>query len=402
MTRLLLLLALVAETVVGARNTTSGGSDGGVAAVPPLGWDSGAALGCAIDEAVVRATIDSIAQHLRPAGFEYVVLSDCVFPRGSRDPSSGVLIPDAVRFPSGIAALASYARSRGLRLGLGTDVGEATCAGYEGSLGHERLDAEAFSLWGVELVVARCCGAAARGREEELFQRMGAALSTAGSSPMVYHVVAPGLAAWKWARHFSNAWYIGSSLLPSSPTWAQLLANLDLDGTLASIAGPGGWNDLGPLAAGAASLTREEWVAQMALWAVSAAPLFVGCDVRPGKVAPLVLQVLANPDVVQVDQDKLGAQGLRVYDDGHGRQVWAKKLSTTKPADRAVACALFNRASTPLSMTVTYDMVGLMPSSPAFVRDLVNRVDVGPVTSGITAVVPPHSVAFYQITQTIA
>lgn len=38
----------------------------------------------------------------------------------------------------------------GLKLGIYSDAGTETCAGYPGSLGHEEIDAKTFSEWNVD------------------------------------------------------------------------------------------------------------------------------------------------------------------------------------------------------------------------------------------------------------
>ena len=59
---------------------------------------------------------------------------------------------NATRFPNGIKALAQYVHAKGLKLGIYSDSGSQTCAGYTASLGHEREDAAQFAAWGVDLL----------------------------------------------------------------------------------------------------------------------------------------------------------------------------------------------------------------------------------------------------------
>lgn len=46
------------------------------------------------------------------------------------------------RFPNGIDGLAKYVHSKGLKLGLYTDIGTNTCGGYPGSKNYFSLDAQ--------------------------------------------------------------------------------------------------------------------------------------------------------------------------------------------------------------------------------------------------------------------
>jgi hypothetical protein len=68
------------------------------------------------------------------------------------------------RFPHGLADLASYFHSLGLKAGVYTDVCHLTCAGYEGSGpspvdvgGHWALDALTYAQWGFDMIEADFC-----------------------------------------------------------------------------------------------------------------------------------------------------------------------------------------------------------------------------------------------------
>ncbi len=89
-------------------------------------------------------------QGTQGAGYQYVNLDDC-WALPSRD-ADGKLVPDPVRFPDGIKAVADYVHSKGLKLGIYTSAGTKTCnsAGFPGALGHEYSDAQQFADWGVD------------------------------------------------------------------------------------------------------------------------------------------------------------------------------------------------------------------------------------------------------------
>lgn len=58
-------------------------------------------------------------------------------------------------------------------------------------------------------------------------------------------------------------------------------------------------------------LSYEESRAQMALWAVLAAPLFMSTDLRT--ISPQNIDILQNPLVIKINQDPLGIQGRRIF-----------------------------------------------------------------------------------------
>ena len=47
---------------------------------------------------------------------------------------------------------------RGLKLGIYEDIGSKTCAGFPGSRGHMRDDANTFAQWGVDMLKFDACG----------------------------------------------------------------------------------------------------------------------------------------------------------------------------------------------------------------------------------------------------
>jgi len=89
------------------------------------------------------------------AGYEYVHIDDC-WAEKSRD-SGGKLVADKQRFPSGIKALADYMHNRGLKLGVYADYGNYTCAGYPGTYGHLKEDADTFAEWGADYLKLDGC-----------------------------------------------------------------------------------------------------------------------------------------------------------------------------------------------------------------------------------------------------
>src|SRR5262249_20950925 len=126
-----------------------------LALTPPMGWNSWNKFGCNVSEALIRGIADAIvASGMKDAGYQFVVIDDCWQVR--RD-GQGNIVADPARFPSGMAALASYVHSQGLKLGLYTDAGDATCQGRPGSRMHEVQDAMTYASWGVDFVKEDWC-----------------------------------------------------------------------------------------------------------------------------------------------------------------------------------------------------------------------------------------------------
>jgi PKD repeat protein len=105
---------------------------------------------------------------------------------------------------------------------------------------------------------------------------------------------------------------------------------------------------------------------------------------------------LTNPEVIAVDQDPAGVQGILVGSvpgvEGN-LEVWCKPLGTDLTTK---AVALFNRSSTNASITANWSDIGLQPGN-ATVRDLWARTDLGTFVNAYSAVVPTHGVKLLKI-----
>ncbi len=64
------------------------------------------------------------------------------------------------------------------------------------------------------------------------------------------------------------------------------------------------------LEVGNGGMTDAEYVSHFSLWAISKAPLLIGCDIT--NMSAATLATLTNPEVIAVNQDKLGVQGKKV------------------------------------------------------------------------------------------
>lgn len=58
-------------------------------------------------------------------------------------------------------------------------------------------------------------------------------------------------------------------------------------------------------------LSFDQAKVQMAIWSILAAPLFISTDFET--MRPEFAQILLNKDVIEINQDKLGIQGRRIY-----------------------------------------------------------------------------------------
>ena len=392
--RMLVMRSLTVAAMLLAGRGSAPTLDNGLARTPPMGWNSWNAFGLKMNEAMIRSTADAmVSSGLKAAGYQYIIV-DAGWKANSRD-AGGRLQADAEKFPSGMKALADYVHSTGLKFGIYTDAGSEDCvSGAPGSRGFEELDAASFAEWGVDYVKEDWCNTTGV-NTRDAYKKMSQAILKTGR-PMVFSMCEWGdNQPWKWAAPVANLWRTTGD---SKDCWECGRATmnkpggyprgwvliLDAQPPLAAYAGPGRWNDTDLLQVGNSGLTTEESQAQFSLWAILAAPLIATNDLR--FMAPEIRDLLANQEVIAVDQDSQGTEGTRVRAAGRG-EIWMRPL-----ADGSRAVVLFNRSRSRRTIRVRWIDIGSKPTDALPLRDLWKHQDLGIVKTGYTARVPSHGV----------
>jgi len=394
---------LAAGAAVGLRLPSALALENGVGRVPPMGWNSWNTFGCNINETLIRQMADAIASSgLRDRGYQYVVVDDCWF-NPNRD-SSGNLQGDPTRFPSGMKALGDYLHSKGLKFGIYEVPVDKTCAQYfnsypgaTGSAGHETADARQFAAWGVDYLKYDWCSPNGTITDQvNTFAKMRDALAATGR-PILFSINPNSIHAktgpqrnwgdvanmWRTTEDITNAWDTGQT--NGYPMGIQNIVNVNVP--LAGYAGPGHFNDPDMLEVGRGGLTDTEQRSHFALWAMMAAPLIAGNDIRSQTSATAT--ILGNQNLIAIDQDTLAAQATQVSFDGT-RRVLAKPL-----ANGDVAVALFNQGSGTTTISTTAAAIGKSGSSFTL-RDA--WTDATTTTTGtISASVPAHGTVVYRV-----
>ena len=301
-----------------------------VAATPPMGFNNWNAFGCGVTQELIEQTADVlVASGLRDAGYRYVNIDDCWSLRERA--ADGTLAPDPVKFPGGIKGVADHVHSLGLKLGIYGDAGTKTCAGYPGSLGHEEIDARTWAAWGVDYLKYDNCSNQSDGSQADYIARytaMRRALDATGRT-IVYSMCEWGTSQpWTWAAGVANLWRTTGDI---SDTWPSIRSNIAQNAPLARYAGPGHWNDPDMLEIGNGGMTPTEYRTHQSMWAMMAAPLIIGTDLRTASADTLA--ILGNQEIIAVDQDRLGVQGS-IVSDADGLMVLDKPLAG---GDHAIA-----------------------------------------------------------------
>jgi alpha-galactosidase len=358
-----------------------------LAKTPPMGWNSWNKFAGKVDDAGVRAAAEAIAGNgMKEVGYLYVNIDDTW--QGDRD-SAGNIRANR-KFPD-MKGLTDYIHSKGLKAGLYSSPGPSTCAGYEGSYGHEEQDARTYAAWGFDYLKYDWCSAGTIYKDEDMqavYQKMGDALEASGRA-IVYSLCQYGRAdVWKWGPKVSgNLWRTTGDISDNWGSMTKIGFNQD---ALAPYAAPGHWNDPDMLEIGNGGMSNVEYQVHMTLWSLLAAPLLAGNDLQ--HMSAETRAILTNRDVIAIDQDPLGKQATRASKSGD-QEVWIKDLS-----GGAKAIALFNRAAEPAKVTVKWSDLG--PSAtPHQAQDLWLHRDVKLDGPDFSAQVPGHGVVLLRLSE---
>jgi hypothetical protein len=388
---------------------------------PPMGWSSWNSFSNTVDAKVVMDQAKAmVANGMAKAGYQYVNIDEGWW-QGQRDVEGNIVV-DAKAWPAmaageragDMANIVRYIHSLGLKAGIYTDAGMDGCSMYPdlgpvyqhvGSEGHYEQDFLQFAKWGFDYVKVDWCGGDKEKLDPavqyaEVARAIGRAEGVTGRR-LYFSICEWGNnSPWTWAVNVGGSpadiWRTsGDIVAPIVPhekhsgrlaSFAGVLSNFD-QGIHPEAEHTGFYNDPDMMVVGMPGLTDAQNRVHMSLWTISAAPLLAGADLTT--LSDATLATLTNPEVIAVDQDSLGLQGIKVASYGDGLEVWSKALST--PGERAVL--LLNRTGDPAAITVHWGDLGLSDASPASVRDLWARKDLGSFSSSYSATVQSNDAA---------
>jgi alpha-galactosidase len=358
--------------------------ENGLALVPPMGWNSWNKFAGRVDDVTVRQMADAmVSSGMKDVGYTYINIDDTW--EGPRDAQGN--ITGNTKFPN-MKGLADYVHSKGLKIGLYSSPGPQTCAGYEGSYGHEEQDAKTYAVWGFDYLKYDWCSAERiykPGEMRAVYQKMGDALLASGR-PIVFSLCQYGMEdVWKWgAQVGGNLWRTTGDI---GDRWQSMDGIGFKQFDIAPYARAGHWNDPDMLEIGNGGMTADEYRTHMSLWSLLAAPLLAGNDLRT--MTEETKSILMNTEVIAIDQDPEARPVKKISEQG-SLVVAARRLM-----HQTWAVGLFNRGSAAAKMTVTWKELGL--HGKLQVRDLWAHKDLGRIADQFSGEVPSHGVVLITV-----
>jgi len=257
-----------------------------------------------------------------------------------------------------------------------------------------------YAQWGIDYLKYDWCNTEGL-KAEGAYKTITAALRKAGR-PIVLSICEWGNSKpWEWGAAVGHLWRTTGDIYPcfnciedhgSWKSWG-VMRTLAMQENLRQYAGPGHWNDPDMLEVGNGMKLNEDR-AHFSMWAMVAAPLIAGNDLR--SMAPETLNILENKEVIAIDQDSLGIQGFK-YSSQDSLEIWLKPL---KGGDWAVCFLNKGNSEVPVTFDWKKEVISDTLSRRVLnasvdnyrVRDLWTRKTVGSTRAPLKGGVPSHDV----------
>ncbi|KAA0129559.1 alpha-galactosidase [Chryseobacterium sp. SN22] len=398
-----------------------------IALTPTMGWNSWNCFGHEVSADKVKRAADALVKSgLINHGWNYINIDDSwQYNRDGKDPSFkgqfrdkyGYILTNS-KFPD-MKNLGDYIHSNGLKMGIYSSPGPWTCGGCAGSYGYEKQDAEIYSRWGVDYLKYDWCsyGGVIDGLPDNDLNKVPSLAFNGGGDldkgvkpfklmgdllygqprDIVYNLCQYGMGdVWKWGDEtHAQSWRTTNDI---TDTWASVKNIALAQDKAASYAKPGNRNDPDMLVVGVvgwgnphqSKLKPDEQYLHISLWSIFSAPLLIGCDLE--KLDDFTLNLLTNDEVIAVNQDALGKQGVCLNTISE-LKIYVKDL---EDGGKAVAFANFGREKVKLAYK---DFKKLGISGNQTVRDLWRQKDIAKINTGtgnLALDIPAHGVAYYK------
>jgi alpha-galactosidase len=423
----------------------------GHAPTPPMGWSSWNAFRVDITEQKVLDSAQVIVDTgLAAAGYRSINIDDGWWLK--RRTADGRLLVRTGLFPSAdlgagrdssLRPFTDRIHAMGLKAGLYTDIGRNACSqAYDadspnlpegtvaerevGLMGFMKQDlALFFGEWNFDYLKVDGCGLSSYGRDRPhvasgqyreyrptIVESSVNQTDVDGTRALyaelkhALHEVRPhgdyvlSVCLWgtanvrAWGQDFGSMWRTSRDIASG---FEQMVHNFDSVATREFYAGPGRWNDPDMLEIGNGDFDGNHLLqarTHMSLWAIAAAPLMIGTDLS--KASPAIIDLLKAPEVVAINQDPAGHQGVIAYADSD-RQILVKTLADGPGVNRK-AVLLFNRTGAAAKFTLTAAHLKMDAAAPIALRDAWARADAGAFTGQREFTLQPREALLFTAT----
>ena len=336
---------------------------------PPLmGWSSWNTYRVNINEQLILKQARLLVElGLKDCGYNHVNIDDGFF--GGRDPA-GRLKTHPERFPNGLKGIVDGIHSLGLKAGIYSDGGANTCGSFwdkdkfgigVGFYLHDEEDADYyFREHDFDFIKVDFCGGDPRQNfdklaldERQRYTAIRRAIDAAkpGVRMNICRWDFPGT----WAAELADSWRISHDI---RPRWSSVKDIIRQNLYLGAYASRGHYNDMDMLEVGR-GMTEVEDHTHFATWCFMSSPLLIGCDLEKVKTDARLRELLADKELIALNQDIAEPQGTVVRRDGEA-YVLARDIGEAFGTTRAVL--FLNLGDEKKDLSVTMEELDLDPA----------------------------------------
>jgi alpha-galactosidase len=389
---------------------------GGLALTPHMGWNSWYCYQTRVTQDIMEKSAKAMYDKgLINFGYTYVNIDDGWEVKvNSDDPVLGgqVRNPDGTirtnkNFPD-MRRMTDYIHSLGLKAGLYSSPGLATCANYAGSLHYEGQDVNSYCDWGFDFLKYDWCSYGREVKHHPVSQEdlkkpylLIDSILKRADRDIILNICQYGMGeVWKWGKSVGgHSWRTAGDIGWNTP---ELISTMFTAGifqeTIRQYSGPDGWNDPDYLLFGKiwnwqeerdmpSPMSPSEQYTCMTLWCMMSAPLIFSGELV--SLDEFTQNVLCNAEVIDVNQDRLGKPGYSVYKQDF-TEIWKKELH-----DGSTAIAIFNKS--PLKSLVSVDWKSIGYETKKTVRDLWRQKDLGTTAKASQFEIPRHGCVLLKV-----
>ena len=350
---------------------------------PTMGWSSWNTFGLNINEEVILGQAEAMVKTgLAKAGYKYINIDDGYFLPHNKETRQLGVREDL--FPHGMRYVADEIHKLGLKAGIYSDAGANACGGSKdiGYYGYEKEDNILFfDTWDYDFVKVDYCGANQLNLdEEEQYTKIIQAIRDYVKKKDVVFNICRWAYPGTWVSDWADSWRTTGDIYCA---WESVRSIIKENLYLSAFTHDGHYNDMDMLEIGR-TLEPNEEITHMAVWCMLSSPLLIGCDMRD--LSEFSLNLLKNPELIAINQDKLGIGAPVVQRQGEV-YVFAKDLKKVHGKERAVCVT--NLSDKDQTINVSIDRIGY--EGAISVWDAVNHKSFATDAQGTLKVsVPAH------------
>lgn len=382
--------------------------------VPFMGWLSWNAVQSEVSESIVKQVVDLfVDKGLYDCGWNTVMMDD--WWHANSRAADGSPQPNATRFPNGLDPVSEYVHSKGMKFGLYTDAATKTCAGAFGSYGSEKIDAETYAKWKIDVVKCDYCNAPSDVESAKTrYKALADAFKDAGYGTMLYICEWGVREPWKWGAEVGGrCWRISQDVRDcwtGSGSGVGVVQSIRDMKNLSAYQGVNRFNDADMLctalhAKGKSSndlcggtgpgMTQDEYRTQFALWCMWSSPMALSFDPRSEYITDDDYAIMKNKELIALNQDRMGQQA-DLISEANDMVVFAKDCENGD-----IALSVTNLSSADKDFTFDFSKIPALSTETKYVvRDLWEGTELSEAVQGtLSTNVRTHATKVFRLSE---